>query len=82
VLEFISRGVFIGVPGAVINLIKSVTRQVLAGRPSRAASTEFLHDLGLPVLMSTRVLEATCQTDIKFGRLVRGFGWPATPWAH
>jgi hypothetical protein len=50
-LEFISRGVFIGVPGAVINLIKSVTRQVLAGRPSRAASTVFLHHLGLPVLM-------------------------------
>jgi hypothetical protein len=30
----ISRGVFIGVPGAISDLIKSVIRQVLGGRPS------------------------------------------------
>jgi hypothetical protein len=39
----LTRGVFLGVPGAVTNLIKSVICQVLAGRPShmagRASST-------------------------------------------
>jgi hypothetical protein len=37
VLNFISRGVFIGVLGGVTDLIKSVTRQVLAGQPSHVA---------------------------------------------
>jgi hypothetical protein len=46
-VEFHQQGVFIVVPGAVIDLIKSVTRQVLAGwpshmavQPSSAASTD------------------------------------------
>jgi hypothetical protein len=37
VLNSIGRGVFIGVPGAVTDLIKSVIRQVLADRPSHVA---------------------------------------------
>jgi hypothetical protein len=36
-IEFHRQGVFIGVPGAVTNLIKSVIHQVLAGRPSHMA---------------------------------------------
>jgi hypothetical protein len=49
VLISTDRGVFIGVQG-VTDLIKSVTRQVVAGRPSHVASqpcgltsTDFLH---------------------------------------
>jgi hypothetical protein len=34
----IGRGVFIGIQGGVIDLAKSVTRQVVAGRPSHMAS--------------------------------------------
>jgi hypothetical protein len=44
------------------------------GRPSGVASTDYLHRLGLLLLVSTRVLEAVSQTDIKYGRL-------ANPWA-
>jgi hypothetical protein len=40
VLNFIGRGVFIGVPGAVTDLIKSVIHQVLAGRPRHVASID------------------------------------------
>jgi hypothetical protein len=47
-MNSINRRVFIGVQGGVTNLIKSVTRQVLAGRPSHMvgqppspASTDF-----------------------------------------
>jgi hypothetical protein len=36
-LNSINRGVFIRVQGGVTNLIKSVTRQVLAGQPSHVA---------------------------------------------
>jgi hypothetical protein len=38
VLNSIGRGVFIGVLGAVTDLIKLVIRQVLAGRPRHVAS--------------------------------------------
>jgi hypothetical protein len=67
-------------------LIKSVTHQVVVGRPSHMAdrpcglaSTDFLYRLGLPLLMQTRVMEATGQTDIKPSQPDRGFGRPATP---
>jgi hypothetical protein len=36
-VEFHWHGVLIGVPGGVTNLIKSVTRQALADRPSHMA---------------------------------------------
>jgi hypothetical protein len=52
------RGVFIGVQGGVTDLVKSVTHQVVAGRPSHMAgqpcglaSTNFLHRLGLLLLV-------------------------------
>jgi hypothetical protein len=58
VLISTSRGVFIGVQGGVTDLVKSVTGQVMAGRPSHvarrpcvSASTDFLHRLGLPLLL-------------------------------
>jgi hypothetical protein len=51
-------GVFIGVQGGVTDLVKSVTHQVVAGRPSHtadrsygSASIDFLHRLGLPHLV-------------------------------
>jgi hypothetical protein len=77
-----SRGVFIGVQGGVTDLVKLVTHQVVAVRPSHvadhpcgSASTDFLHRLGLPLLIETCVHEAVGQINIKPGR-------PATPWAH
>jgi hypothetical protein len=58
VLISTGRGVFIGVQGGVTDLVNSVTQQVVAGRPSHvtgqpcgSASTDFLHLLGLPLLM-------------------------------
>jgi hypothetical protein len=39
-MNSIGRGVFIGVPGAIIDLIKSVIHQVLAGRPWGMAPTD------------------------------------------
>jgi hypothetical protein len=86
VLIYTGRDVFIGVQGGVTDLIKSVTRQVVAGRlshmaarPCGLASTDFLQHLGLPLLVETHVHEAVCQTDIKHSRPARGFGRPATP---
>jgi hypothetical protein len=79
VLISTGREVFIGDQGGVTNLVKLVTRQVVADQPCGSTSTDFLHRLGLPLLMSTHVLEAVGQTDIKPGRSARGFGRTATP---
>jgi hypothetical protein len=58
VSTFNVRGVFIGVNGIPTDLAKPVWRQVVAGRPSRvvgrsggSASTDFLHRLGLLLLV-------------------------------
>jgi hypothetical protein len=58
VLISTSRGVFIGVQGGVTDLVKSVTHHVLARHPSHVAdrpcglaSTDFLHWLGLSLLV-------------------------------
>jgi hypothetical protein len=58
VLISTGRGVFIGVQGGVTDLVKSVTHHVVAGWPSHvagwqcgSASTDFLHHLGLPLLV-------------------------------
>jgi hypothetical protein len=55
VLISTGRWVFIGPQGRVTDLVKSVTHQVVVGRPSHMvdrpcglASTDFLHLLGLP----------------------------------
>jgi hypothetical protein len=51
-------GVFIGVQGGATDMVKSVTHEVVASRPSHMAgqpcglaSTDFLHLLGLLLLM-------------------------------
>jgi hypothetical protein len=58
VLISTGRGVFIWVQGRVTDLVKSVTHQVVAGRPSHvagqpcgSASTDFVHRVGLPLLV-------------------------------
>jgi hypothetical protein len=58
VLISTGRGVFIGVHGEVIDLVKLVNHQVVAGRPSHVAgrpcglvSTNFLHRLVLSLVM-------------------------------
>jgi hypothetical protein len=58
VLISTGRGVFIGVQGGVTDMVKSVTRQVVPGRPSHvagrpcgSASTDFLNLLGIPLLV-------------------------------
>jgi hypothetical protein len=58
VLISTGRGVFIGVQGGVTDLVKSVTHHVVASRPSQvtgrpcgSASIDFLHYLGLPLLV-------------------------------
>jgi hypothetical protein len=58
VLISTGRGVFIGVQGGVTDMVKSVIHQVVAGQPSHvasrpcgSASTDFLHRLGISLLM-------------------------------
>jgi hypothetical protein len=58
VLISTGRGVFIGLWGSFTDLAKTVTHQVVVGRPSHvvgrpmsSASTDFLHRLGLPFLV-------------------------------
>jgi hypothetical protein len=52
------RGIFIGPRGSSTDLAEAVTHQVVVGQPSHVvgrlggeASTDFLHRLGLPLLM-------------------------------
>jgi hypothetical protein len=81
-------GIYRG-PRRVTDLVKSVTHHVVADRPSHvagwpcgSASTDFLHRLGLPLLVETRVQKASDQTDKKPSQPAKGFGRLATPWAH
>jgi hypothetical protein len=78
VLNSISRGVFIGVQGGVTDLIKSVTPQVLASRPSHVvgqppslASTDF--KLRIPYYC---LLESMPVRGCKVGLTSQGV-WPA-----
>jgi hypothetical protein len=68
-----SRGVFIGVQGGVTDLFKSVTHQVVAGRPWSLASTDL--QLGIPLY---RLLESVTAKP-NHERLQGGADWPATP---
>jgi hypothetical protein len=52
------RGVFIGLWGSSADFEKSVWHQLVAGPPGGAASTDFLHHLGLLLLVLTCVLKA------------------------
>jgi hypothetical protein len=78
-LNSISSGVFIGIQGGVTDWIKSVTRQVLAGRPSQVArwpsspaSTNF--QLQIPFC---RLLESVPVKPIR-ERLKSGAGRPGS----
>jgi hypothetical protein len=78
-VEFHQQGVFIGVPGAITDLIKSVIHQVLAGwpshmagRPSSAASTN-----SRPWVPFHRLLESVI-TKETHGRLQSGAGRPGS----
>jgi hypothetical protein len=77
------RGVFIAVQGGVTDLVKLITRQVVADRPSHMAqwprgptSTDFL--LRIPCY---RLLESVTVKPTR-ERLQSGTGQPATPWTH
>jgi hypothetical protein len=74
-LNSIGRGVFIGVPGAVTYLIKSVICQVLAGlpshvagQPSSAASTDSRPRVPFHHLLESVTIKET------YGRLKSGAG--------
>jgi hypothetical protein len=78
-VEFHRQGVFIGVPGAVTKLIKSVIHHVLAGRPSHvvgqpssSASTD-----SWPLVPFHRLLESVTAKETP-GRLQSGAGWPGS----
>jgi hypothetical protein len=51
VLIFTGRGVFIGVQGEVIDMVKSVAHHVVAGQPCGSASIDILHSHGLPLVV-------------------------------
>jgi hypothetical protein len=70
------RGVFIGVQGGVTDLVKSVTCQVVAGRPWSLASTDFQLEIPLYRLLGSVTVKPIHE------RLQGGADWPATPWAH
>jgi hypothetical protein len=77
------RGVFIGVQGGVADLVKSVTRQVVADQPSHVVSRPWSSastnlQLGIPLyhLLESVTAKPTCKM------LQGGAKWPATPWAH
>jgi hypothetical protein len=63
-------GVFIGVQGGVTNLVKSITRQVVAGQPWSSASTDL--QLGIPLY---RLLESVTAKPTR-ERLQGGTGHP------
>jgi hypothetical protein len=65
-----NRGVFIGVQGGVTDLVKSVTRQMVAGRPWSSASTDL--QLGIPLY---RLLESVIAKPTH-ERLQGGADWP------
>jgi hypothetical protein len=69
--------VFIGVRGGVTELVKLVTRQVVAGRPSHVTSRPWSSpstylQLGTPLyhLLESVTVKPTCE------RLQGGAGWP------
>jgi hypothetical protein len=78
ILNSIGRGIFIGIQGGVTDLIKSVTCQVLAGRPSHMvgrppslASTDFQLWISCYRLLESVPTKPTCE------RLQSGAGGPA-----
>jgi hypothetical protein len=77
VCEFHWQGVFIRVLGAITDLIKSVIRQVLAGRPSHVAGQPWgaASTNSRPRVPFHHLLESiTTKEATKWGWLVREFG--------
>jgi hypothetical protein len=79
----IDERVFIGVPGVITNLIKSVTREVLAGQPSHvagqpwgAATTDSRPRVPFHCLLETFTAKET------HGRLQSEASRPVAHWAH
>jgi hypothetical protein len=71
------------VQGGVTDLIKLVTRQLLAGWPSHVAEwppSPASNSLLPPP--EERAREANLQVAAKWGRPAREFGQPDAPWAH
>jgi hypothetical protein len=75
-VEFRRQGVFIGVPRAVTDLIKSIIHQVLAGRPSSAASTDSRPQVPFHHLLKSITAKET------HGRLQSGAGRPPNGPTH
>jgi hypothetical protein len=82
-VEFRRQGVFIGVPGAITDLIKSVICQVLAdrpshmaGQPSSAATTDSRPRVPFHCLLESVTTKET------HGRLQSGVGRPPTGPTH
>jgi hypothetical protein len=77
VLNSIGRGVLIGVLGGVADLIKSVTRQVLAGWPSHMAGRPWSSASAdyQPRIPDYRLLE-NITAKASHGRLQSGAGRP------
>jgi hypothetical protein len=76
VLISTGTGVFIGTWGSTTDMAKAVTRQVVACWLMSLASTNFLHCLGLPLIVYTHVHEVLVRTDTKVGRPI---GHPLEP---
>jgi hypothetical protein len=88
-VDFHREGVFIGVNGTSTDLEKLIWCQVVAGwpshvasRPSGAASTNFLHQLGLLLLVWMCGNEVLGRTALNPGRPTNELSPPANPWAH
>jgi hypothetical protein len=62
VLISIGRGVFIGVQGGVTDLVRSVTHQVVADRPSSLASTDFKLQIPCYRLLESVLMKETRKT--------------------
>jgi hypothetical protein len=77
------KGVFIGVLGAITDLIKSVIRKVLAGRPSHVAGRLWVlasTDSKLRVPFHHLLENVTTKETHRW--LQSGAGRPTTHWAH
>jgi hypothetical protein len=82
-MNSIGKGVFIGVPGAITDLVKSVTCQVLAGWPSHVADRPWsvASTDSKPRVPFYRLLESVT-TKESHGRLQSGVGRPPTGPIH
>jgi hypothetical protein len=77
------RGIFIGVQGWVTDLVKSITRQVVAGQPSHVAGWPWsLASIDLQLRIPLYHLLESVTVKPTRERMQGGAGRPAMPWAH